>query len=251
MDRFVVYLPRWLRWSLLVGLAMLVLAFSLAFFFGYATARYSEWLPAAVSVVQIALTALAYVLLVFFTESGRNPANLEDRATRLLTQLLPSVLARMTDADGNPVTSTLGQPSGIVGYDYRLSSRATRMSFWVGLNVHRAIVIVFCEWPEATSEVAFRERLETVFKDTLQGAQAIGYDKPHIQATVVNGHRVASIWLTWNIKGVAGMEEQDLLTHGPSQLFFAQDVAMMMQSFLRTGQREGIKLATPVTPMPL
>ncbi len=74
MERFIVYIPRWLRWTLLLVLSILVVGFSAAFFVGINQPGYGDWRAATVSVVQIALTGLAYVLIVFFyrirTESG-------------------------------------------------------------------------------------------------------------------------------------------------------------------------------------
>ncbi|PWK83881.1 hypothetical protein [Fulvimonas soli] len=246
MERFVVYLPRWLRWTLLAALALLVAGFSVAFFLGINRPGFKDWLPASVSVVQIALTALAYVLLVFFTESGQNPAALQRRTEQVLTGLLPRTLARVTDVQGAPAAVTVGAPSGVIGYDYTLRTANAELRAWIGLNVHRVIVILFCAWPEGMEEQAFLERLRAGFADTLGGARAIGYDEPHFQAEAIDGCRFASIWLTWDI----GTQE-DFLTHSPSQLFFAQDVALMLQSFLRTAQRRGLRLSTALAPTPL
>lgn len=246
MERFVVYLPRWLRWALLLSLAALVIGFSVVFFFGINRPGFKDWLPASVSVVQIALTALAYVLLVFFTESGQNPAALQRRTQHVLTGLLPQTLARITDVEGEPVVVEVGQPSGVIGRDYTLRSSHAELRMWLGLNVHRVIVIVFCERPPELDDTSFVKRLQESFHDTIKGAMAIGYDEPHFQVENIDGHDFASIWLTWDVG-----TEQDFLTHSPSQLFFAQDIAMMVQSFLRTAQRRKLRLSTPITPMPL
>ena len=246
MERFVVYLPRWLRWALLLSLAALVVGFSVVFFIGINRPGFRDWLPASVSVVQIALTALAYVLLVFFTESGQSPVALQRRTERVLAGLLPKTLERITDVEGEPVMVEVGQPSGVIGRDYRLHSSHTQVRLWVGLNVHRVIVIVFCQRPPQLDDIGFVTLLQESFHDTINGARAIGYDEPHFQVENINGHDFASIWLTWDV-GTA----QDFLTHSPSQLFFAQDVAMMVQSFLRTAQRRKLQLSTPLIPMPL
>lgn len=247
MERFVVYLPRWLRWFLLFVLAALVVGFSVAFFFGINRPGFKDWLPASVSVVQIALTALAYVLLVFFTESGQSPQALQRRSEHVLIDLLPQNLGRITDVQGEPVQVAVGSASGVIGHDYTLSSSHAQLRLWVGLNVRRAIVILFCARPaDDRPDETFLQQLQDAFAETTKGAKAIGYDEPHYQAEQIDGCRFASIWLTWNIN-----TGEDFLTHPPSQLFFAQDVAMMVQSFLRTAQRRGLELSTPLTPMPL
>lgn len=246
MERFMVYLPRWLRWALLLVLSALVLGFSVVFFLGINQPGFKDWLPASVSVVQIALTALAYVLVVFFTESGQNPAALQRRTQQILTVLLPQILSRITDVEGEAMTVHVGEPSGVIGYDYTLRSSHTTVRFWLGLNVHRAVVILFCERPAAQDGEAFCTRLEKCFGDTVAGARSVGYDEPHYQAESLKGCEFVSIWLACTVR-----TEQDFLTHSPSQLFFAQDVAMMLQSFLRTAQRRELKLCTPLVPMPL
>ncbi len=246
MERFIVYLPRWLRWALLGALTLLVAGFATAFFIGINRPGFRDWLPASVSVIQIALTALAYVLLVFFTESGQSPVALERRAEHVLTHLLPHALARITDARGLAVEVATGARSGVIGHDYTLHAADGDLRTWVGINVHRAIVILFCAWPDDLDKTAFLQRLRETFADTIRGAKAVGYDEPNFQAEHLDGRRFASIWLTWNIR-----TQEDFLTHSPTQLFFVQDVALMLQSFLRTAHRSGMALSTPLTPMPL
>jgi hypothetical protein len=249
MDRFAAYIPRWLRWGLLIVLGGLVLGFSVTFFVSVNHPDFRNWSSAAVSVVQIALTAFAYVLVVFFTESSQSPRVLQRKARHIQTVLMPEVFARITDDDGAPVEVSVGAPSGVVGYDYTLRSANAALRMWVGLNVHRVIVIVFCARPDGVDDDVFMEDLKKIFHDTTKGAQAIGYDEPHYQRAEKNGRRFVSVWQTWDIrKGGTG---EDFLTHYTSQLFFAQDVALMAQSFLRTGQRHGITMTTPFAPHPL
>ncbi|MDE2085305.1 MAG: 2-amino-4-hydroxy-6-hydroxymethyldihydropteridine diphosphokinase, partial [Xanthomonadaceae bacterium] len=176
-DRLTAYLPRWLRWALMFVLGSLVAGFSVAFFLGINQPGFKDWLPASVSVVQIALTALAYVLLLFFTESGQNPAALDRRTEQVLTSLLPKTLARITDVQGQQVLVTVGPRSGVVGRDYTLRSTNTEMRFWIGLNVHRVIVILYALRPENVSGKDFKEKLETSFSGTVTGARRVGYDE--------------------------------------------------------------------------
>lgn len=249
MNRLIVYVPRWLRWSLLGFLLVLAGSFSAMFFFGMTRSDYGDWIQPSVSIVQIALTGLAYVALLFFTESGQSPARLMANADQVLTRLLPQCLGRITDAQGAPVDVSVGDPSGVVGRAYDLQTPDTRLRFWVGLNVHRAIVAYFCELPGDDTGDDFRARLLEVFAPTLGGARAVGYTEPTIQFESVDGYRFASLWLTWNLADKHGSD--DFLTNTPTQLFFAQDIALMTQSFLRTAQRHGIRIATKIEPMPL
>jgi hypothetical protein len=249
MDRFAAYIPRWLRWGLLIVLGGLVLGFSVTFFVSVNHPDFRNWSSAAVSVVPIALTAFASVLVVFVTESSQSPRVLQRKARHIQTVLMPEVFARITDDDGAPVEVSVGAPSGVVGYDYTLRSANAALRMWVGLNVHRVIVIVFCARPDGVDDDVFMEDLKKIFHDTTKGAQAIGYDEPHYQRAEKNGRRFVSVWQTWDIrKGGTG---EDFLTHYTSQLFFAQDVALMAQSVLRTGQRHGVTMTMPFAPHPL
>jgi hypothetical protein len=249
MDRFAAYIPRWLRWGLLIVLGGLVLGFSVTFFVSVNHPGFREWSSAAVSVVQIALTAFAYVLVVFFTESAQSPRVLQRKSRHIQTVLMPEVFSRITDDDGAPVEVSVGDRSGVVGYDYTLRSANASLRLWVGLNVHRVIVILFCAQPDNMDGAVFLESLKKIFHDTTKGAQAIGYDEPHYQSAEKRGRRFVSVWQTWDIrKGGTG---EDFLTHYTSQLFFAQDVALMAQSFLRTGQRHQVAMTMPFAPRPL
>lgn len=245
-GRLIVHLPRWLRWGLLAVLTLLVVGFSASIFVGVGRPDFASWLPPSVSIVQIALTALAYVVLLFFTESSQGVGSLQKQSDKVLTTLLPDCLQRISDHQGERVSVQVGEPSGVVGRAYDLATSNTRVRMWIGLNVHRVIVAYFCELPFPDDEAGSLDRLRTVFGGTISGARAVGYAEANVQPEEIDGHRFASIWLTWN-----QVTRDDFLTHTPSQLFFAQDVALMTQSFLRTGQRHGIELATPFEPMPL
>lgn len=245
-NRLIVHLPRWLRWSLLGVLTLLVIGFSVSIFVGVGREDFSHWLPPSVSIVQIALTALAYVVLLFFTESSQRVDALQRQSDRVLTRLLPDCLRRVADHGGAQASVRVGEPSGIVGRAYELDTAHARLRMWIGLNVHRVIVAYFCELPFPDDPQRSLEYMREKFAGTISGARAVGYGEPNFQLEEIDGHRFASVWLTWNLE-----DREDFLTHTPSQLFFAQDIALMTQSFLRTGQRHGIVLATPFEPMPL
>lgn len=249
MQKLVVHIPRWLRWGLFGFLLILAVGFSALFFLGMGRNDYGSWIQPSVSIVQIAMTGLAYVTLLFFTESSQSASVLKAKSDAVLTKLLPECFNRITDINHCRVRTHVGAPSGVVGRSFDLYTDDTRVRLWVGLNVHRVIVIYFCELPSQDAGAEFREQLLSVFAPTINGALAVGYKGPSIQFETVKGHRLASLWLTWNLADANSHD--DFLTHTPTQLFFAQDVALMTQSFLRTAQRQGIRLATPIEPMPL
>lgn len=249
-ERFIVHVPAWLRWGMLALLGALVIAFSISFFIGLNRPGFSNWSMAAASIVQIALAGLAYIALLFFTESAQSPDALQKKADFVLLSLLPERLRRITDMqDASMQVAVRDRPSGIVGRIYELASPDARLKLWVGLNVRRVIVAYFCARPDALNDEQFLQLLRRVFHDTTGGAEAVGYDPPHLQLESVGVERFGAIWLTWDMgkDGRAG----DFLTHAPSQLFFAQDVALMTQSFVRTAQRAGLTLWTDTDPTPL
>jgi hypothetical protein len=251
MNRFVIHVPRWLRWGLLVVLSLLVVSFTTVFFMGIGRADYGSWVQPAVSVVQIALAALAYITLLFFTESAQSPAALRRTADHLLVRQLPDALGRIADHRGQLARVEVGARSGIVGHAYHLHFPDAAMRFWVGLNVNRLIFAVFIAPPGDEAEEAFEARVRRVFRPTLEGAREVGYGEPKLQFATHEGVRLLSLWLTWDLSAKASHAEQDFLTHAPMQLFLVQDLALMVQSFVRTAQREGVQLSTPIEPMPL
>lgn len=254
LTRLVVHIPRWLRWSLLVLMTAITLGFAASFFIGISRPGSGEWMPAAVSIVQIALTAIAYIVLIFFTESARSPQALQARSRKVLVDLLPQTLARITDMDGRTIEVAVDpKPTGVVGHVYRLSLAGAGqplLKFWVGLNVRRTVVSYACSWPRDEPEDAFRARLEEIFSATFAGARTVGYDPAHYQLVdgdaAAGGERYASIWLTWNMG-----PDSDFLTSAANQLFYAQDIAMMTQSVLRTAQRNRLVMSTGRDPNPL
>ncbi len=84
-----------------------------------------------------------------------------------------------------------------------------------------------------------------IFSFTFGGAEKIGFHTFYERAQP-DGHDVVSIWMSATAKDV-------FLTSPSEKLFWAQDVAMMTQSFLRTAIRyKGeVNIATLVDPGPL
>lgn len=211
----------------------------------------------AVSVVQISLAALAYVTLLFFTESAQSAETLRHTSDHILARLIPESLARITDHRGRSFHVEVEPPSGVVGRAYRLATDAVEMRFWIGLNVSRAILCIFIAPKLGVEENAFKVEVQRVFATTLNGAKSVGYSDPSLEFENIpaddGNERVLTLWLSWDLlqqTGEGGAHREDFLTDAPMQLFFAQDVALMVQSFVRASERHGIHLTTRLSPTP-
>jgi hypothetical protein len=111
------------------------------------------------------------------------------------------------------------------------------------LNVYRIFVIYFVD---ATGQgQGYTDVLREVFKYTFGGAEKIGFHTFYERASP-DGDDVVSIWMSATAK-------ESFLTSPTEKLFWAQDIAMMTQSFLRTALRyhQTVKLVTTSEPGPL
>ncbi len=101
---------------------------------------------------------------------------------------------------------------------------------WVGLNVNRVFVIYFVPLVNGLT----LDRAKEIFAFTFGGAEKLGY---HVNYEIakLDTQDLLSIWL--NVETA-----DDLVSNPQDKLFWAQDVAMMTQSFLRTAHRNSISL---------
>lgn len=243
-SRRLVYLPDWARISAMaVSVIGLAVSLTISVIFTLKNGH-EDKVVLAMSIAQISLGGLLFVIILFFSQRDENVDSLRRRSDVFLDTHVARALERVTIPDANVdrlSVSSLGEKD-IFGYQYRLSGgKDFSYALWVGLNVHRVFVIYFL--PVAGEPEDFIKTLRQIFAYTFGGAESVNY-KVSYEHAVIDGESVVSIWLT----AAAGHE---LLTDPAEKLFWAQDVAMMTASFLRTAHRAGVKLETRALPRSL
>lgn len=247
-----IHLPAWAKALCLATLACGIAA-SLAVmvrFWGTGDSR--DWVLIGISGVQFLVTTFVVVVVLFLSQTDANIATLEARAEAFLADILPRALARITldEDDGTqattPLTVARGERRDIFGHDYAIgSSDGPLMRLWLGVNVSRIIVIYRFVDPVASRPMdAFVAALHQVFRFSFAGAEAVGYDPPHVEP-LAGVARTVSVWLTASV-------QPDFLTDPAAKLFWSQDVAMMCESILRTARRhrDDVRLDLTTRPRP-
>jgi hypothetical protein len=239
------YLPGWAK-----ALIMLVLLASMGAGIYVAVAfigvpEHTDWIIIGVNAAQVAATGVILALIVLFSESDANIRRLEQRTEVFLRGHLRRALSRITlpgFARGALKAKDVGEKD-IFGHLYVLESADDfRFKMWVGANVHRLFVIYFVKNLHGPGYV---DRLREIFRFTFGGAEQIGF-QPFYEEAVVNGEAIVSIWMSASV-------DENFLTKPTEKLFWAQDIAMMTQSFLRTALRHGadVEIHTHADPCPL
>jgi len=242
-----VYLPWWAK-ILCLAILGIGIAVSLAIilrFFGSSENR--DWVLIGISGVQFLITTFVVAIVLFLSETDANIATLRTRSDTFLTETLPQALADVTldDEAGKGFTVVPGNRRDIFGYHYDLNGdEGTVLRLWCGVNVRRLIVIYrFVDPLPSPVETDFEARIRDAFRFTFGGAESVGYGKPHIEM-VPGDKTTASVWLTADLPDT-------FLTDPAAKLFWAQDVAMMTESLLRTAQRQSaVRLDTVSRPRP-
>ncbi|ANK80526.1 MAG: hypothetical protein TEF_06730 [Rhizobiales bacterium NRL2] len=182
-------------------------------------------------------------------------AAIRRRQDRFLTETLPGALAmvNLEEADG-PVPVEVAPGKDIFGRTCVLRVGGREWRFWFGLNVFRLFAIHFV--PVDLQNPLFRaarERHEAedfidwlrrdVFAFTFGGAEKVGYDV-NWEAIEVDGRRFVSVW-------AVALCETDFLERPELMLFWAQDLAMMTESFIRNAVRAELTFDPAVSPRPV
>lgn len=242
-----VYLPPWARFlalgTLLAGLA--VSLFVAMRFVGEPDR--ADWILMAMSVSQVSLTALVVLFVVLFSEKDASLDTLDKKADQFVREYVPRFLERISLESGEKARCVVRDKAA----DRDLFGRVVTLEFkdnvslkiWVGLNVSRIFAIYFVK--SRGEDPADIEAIKDVFRFTFGGAESLGYDIYYEQSEV-EGERFVSIWTTVSA-------DDDMIVDPKRKLFWAQDVAMMTQSFLRTALRRSdvIDVSLPFDPRPL
>lgn len=131
----------------------------------------------------------------------------------------------------------------LLGRTYTMGSRAGVLPFWCGVNVKRLFFIAYNACPP--------EQAEEIFKFCFGGAESVGWS--------VNYEKVkggVSIWATRYVdeslsQTKVGEDGSEAFSLSDAGLFWATDIAMMAQSWVRTCQRHSVKRIFGSDPAPL
>ena len=233
-------IPAPIRW-IAIGVLLLCLLVSLAVSLSFiGQDDKSDWILLAMSVVQIASSGLVAALIIFYSEREAGFDALQRKTKLFLAEQLPSVLGEIREEgkDGGRVEVTLLELRDIFGALYEVRSAGVSWKLWLGLNVDRLICIYFVS--AGPQDVP---RLRETFAYTFGGAEKVGYSW-FVEPAIRDGEQVVSMWL-------AASDANGILNHPDKRLFWAQDVAIMTQSFLRTAHRAGVQPPKSAVPGPL
>jgi hypothetical protein len=230
--------PRPVRW---MALAALFICFFTAIF---VTTSFigqegmSDWILLSVSAMQIAASGIVVTCVVFYAETQLDFKTLERKTDVFLTEQVPLVLAKIRNDLGEPLSIVKLERTDIFGARYCLSDGQADFSVWIGLNVDRIIVVYFVQGSEADVNP-----LRDKFSYTFGGAEKVGYSW-FVEPAVQSGEKIVSLWL-------AAQDPAGILSNPSKRLFWAQDIAMMTQSFFRTARRTDTQFPIVAKPGPL
>lgn len=244
-SRHIIYLPTWIK-AAVIGLFIIGLALSLVVVMKFlGTSENYDWLLLGVSGVQFGLTALATFLVLCFSQTDATIRNLERRSDQFLRQVLPDKLSRLTfpGMTAERLKVTCGRARDLFGYSVELlDGPRPVLNMWCGVNVRRLIVIYLMENPRPrVSQARFVERLKEIFAFSLGGAEKVGYALNF--EPVPDKKNLVSVW-------VSVETAPELLTDSGQKLFWAQDIAMMTESVLRTALRHSTDVRPCLSDLP-
>lgn len=239
-----IYLPLWTKVAV-TGLFCIGLIVSLTMIIRFLGSSYDfDWLLLGFSGAQFGLTALATFLVLCFSQTDANIRNLERRTENFLREVMPDKLSRITFPDmvEQRLTVRCGEVRDLFGYPIEIcDGDRSVMRLWCGVNVSRIIVIYRMENPCRVSQANFIKRLQRIFAFSLGGAETVGYAVNY--EPVPDRPNLVSVWVT-----VAA--SPDLLTDSAQKLFWAQDIAMMTETILRTAKRHSEQVRPDLTTFP-
>lgn len=231
-----VYLPLWARIFCIVTLGVgLVLSSAVVIgYFGSSDNR--DWVLIGLTSAQFLITTLVIAVVLFVSQTDATIGDLTKRTDQFLSVTLPSALASISvDDEAASYAVVRSRRIDIFGRDYTVTRNGIPViRLWFGVNVSRVIVIYRVIDPNPIHDgEAFLKVLNTTFRFTLGGAKAVGYKTSIEPIANLPGH--VSIWLT-------APTDADFLTNPMQKLFWAQDVAMMTESMLRTALRHPLEV---------
>ena len=237
-------LPRWIK-SLLFGIAGTSFVVSIALVVRWmASPRAGENILFYLSVAQTAALVLVFMLVVVYATQDGTARQLTDLGNEFVRKYIRDALAKVSvPAKGIAGYRVMDEGSSdIFGRSLAMHAEGrddcAPFRLWIGLNINRLFVIYFVPCAgNGRSAAELATELKNVFRYTFGGAEKVGYAINFEAVEPADGHEgFVSIWMTVTAEG-------DFLYSPREKLFWAQDIAMMTESFLRTAARNNIDLS--------
>jgi hypothetical protein len=249
----IIYLARNVKVGLgaLAAIIFLLTIYTISLFFG--RDGYADYVLVGATLLNTMVVLIFGGVVVMFGQRDSNIDDLKKRTDDFLKRVVRSSLETIAISDVGifGMECTVSSRKENIGYVFHLKTSNSSLQegaplvqakVWIGLNVHRFLIIYYLDATAYQPDI-FVEHAKDVFSFTLAGAHSVGY-KEVFQPAVVAGENICSVWLVANA-------DKDLLTDPRSKLFWAQDIAMMTESFLRSAYRSGISFFPKSDPGPL
>lgn len=200
----------------------------------------------ALAAAQLTATGLVVAFVLFFSEREMSTKLLRAKTDIFLESDLVTSLSDITIKDGRGVKpidiSILNKDDGIdrFGRVYTLSSDKNRLRMWVGLNVNRVLILYFVKLADDKS----LEQIGEDFMIAFSGAKSVGYNVDYLSAEFPGENIVC-------IRASCLLGDESFLSKPTAKLYWANDIALMTQSMMRTALRNEIDVYTETMPHPI
>lgn len=227
-----IYLPRWVKIGIMGATAVLLLLAAFSVYQALTSHAHGEAIVFFLSVAQSAALVLIFFLIATFSRRDANVDQLHLLTDEFLRKYISESLKKVSIPALRIENFAIHDEGAkdIFGRLLRMENGDYKFDVWVGLNVKRLFVIYFIPVRDELSI----EKAKKIFEFTFGGAEKVGFQANYEEAKV-NGENILSIWLTADT-------DEDLLSNPQEKLFWAQDIAMMTESFLRTANRNNLDL---------
>lgn len=233
-----IFVPFWLRVFSITMLSLLLVS-GVVFTFHYIGAEGMEdWILVSITSAQVAASGLTAVLLIMYSSRSISTKGLEEKTEIFLSKLVPEQIRKISSASKDTtwkIDTHIVERSPIL-YSYRVvvadGNKNFEMSFSMLLNVKRLAIYVYID-----AHNFDLDRVKQVLGYTIEVSEGVGYtcsfNTSYEERFSKKSHMVAFV--------NEGLGE-DFLTNSYSQLFFLNDITMLIRSFLLYQNRNEIEM---------
>lgn len=200
-----------------------------------------DLLLVSLAVIQISVSAIVLLIVLLYSSRTWSSVGVQKASEAFFEEDLVSALKKVSFYEAPPdlrcSSVEIEKSVDIFGSVFTLTSYSHTLRVWIGLNVNRIFVIY---WVEKSENISLKE-IESIFRFTFGGAEKLGYAINYEEASIPFHDRspreIISIWSTVKV------DDSEFLATPSSRRFWAQDIAMMTESFWRTALRNKIRLS--------